>query len=306
MPRLKGLARRTWFVNQTAMQSLEDAVGALAEAGLDTTVLGGAATALAPWGWAGDLKHRTLDDTAVMVLPADSSQAADVLRDHGWITPAHRVQERHRRLWQEIALVSPDDRPLRVVWNPSPWIALGSTPLPRHSVGSGPIHILSASDALLATSVDGMLSPHGLIWVADAHRIIATSGHDLDLDRVLGTAAEHGVSGVVVDAMELLRDVFASPLPSDLPATATGRPRLESATRRIGRLRSRPGGPARLQADWATVRGVGNGVDGLRGFVEFLTDRWVLESPRRVPMAAFHRLAGRLRRRGPRGQSADR
>jgi hypothetical protein len=290
MPRLKGLARRTWLLNRSALPEVESAIAALGAASVETTLLGGAAAALAPWGWSGDLKLRSLTDAAVMVPPADRDRAVETLRGAGW--QAGGRMERHARLWQEYLLTSPGGRAIRLAWSPASWssgIRWWQEGVPV-AAGSAASRVLDATDAFLVTCVDGMLSPHRHpLWVADAHRIVA--GAAVDPDRCATAAAGDGVEDAFAGALGVLGAEFGLALPFPVPSAAT-RARSSDRSRRIP--------PTPLRADWAAVRRNRPAGRLLGDAADFLADRWDLESAAGIPAEAGRRAVRRLRRRSGR------
>lgn len=281
MARLKGLARRTWLLNRTALTDLEAALTDLAAASIAPIMLGGPAMALADWGWSGDVKFRSLADAALLVSPADRERATAVLGRGGWSTGSPRQTARHTRLWHETEATSRDGFALRVVSVPSPWLEReawwqsGSAV----TVGSATAATLSATDAFLVTCIDGAFRPHRHpIWVADAHRILATG--TVDPERCERIATEHRVADALTAAWRLLGDEFGESLPPGPEIASDHRHRP-------------PDSP--LQSDWAALRRVRAGRPAIHLAPAFLADRWGLEHARQVPAEAVRRLSRRFR-----------
>jgi hypothetical protein len=223
MPLLKGLYRRVWYQNQVQLPRYGAAIRVLGEAGVEAGLIGGAALACVPWGYAGDLGIRTLDDTSILVLPDRWEAALEVLVAAGWRSPPQSRMRRRMAARRRVMLSSPDGEILRLTWSPSSRLEAASQPMAPwwqadHRLDLGPVEArtLSPTDTLLITCVDGPLARHGLQWIVDAHKILTTSATELDFDRCLAIADRSGVSEVLMAALEYLSTEFSLPLPASV------------------------------------------------------------------------------------------
>jgi hypothetical protein len=121
---------------------------------------------------------------------------------------------------------------------------------------------------------------------------------DIDLERCLTIAADHGLADLVRGALGLLQREFGAQVPIELVRETPAAPRSRAERRRarsaatVVEQISRPGGTSAFRADWAAAR-TSLHPASVDGFATFLADRWELETLAQVPLAAGRRLMRR-------------
>ncbi len=293
LPLLKGVYRKAWYSNVTAIQLAVGALDDLAAAGISTLILGGAALAELHYR---ELAVRPFGQVDVLVAPGTADRAREVLFAAGWHCAsgdaesnlAHRGErfEHPGRgavglRWR--ALADPiDERPL---WE----AAVGFELLERSTLALAP------TDQLLDTCVEGLRwGPEPATqWAADAATLVLGGG--IDWHRLMALGAG-GVSMPLFDALAYLDGALALPVPAETLAALRAAP-----SRRRRRLAYRAGlkppRPLRtLAVHWdrhRSLREPGGGGRGFPSFAHYLAGLWRLPSPWQVPVEAFRQLIGR-------------
>jgi hypothetical protein len=250
--RLSGIYRHAWVMNHRLLQRAGRAVAALEDEGVETLLLKGGAIVAALGRGVGT---RPMSDLDVLVRPRDAERALDVLSRLGYhrrstVPIATLMRSRHSVAlhrddadqidlhWS--ALVVPGDDEL--VWRAATPTTLATArtraPAPAHQ--------------LLIVCAHGLSwAPSPVRWVADA-ALILRSGAPIDWDLLVETAADRDVTLETRDALRLLRDELALPVPQDVLARLAAAP-VSRATRAARTLRRiRPLRP-RLVLGWLDV-----------------------------------------------------
>jgi Uncharacterised nucleotidyltransferase len=293
LPRLRGIYRRTWYVNQLLLDRLAPAVRAIEDAGADPLVV---SSWELPLRWYGDLGLRAVPVLHLLVRPERLAAAEGAL--DGWTaldstrsstrfaSPAGDECILHRRLFHEFSGEPAD------LWAASVELDLGSVPA----------RALGPADELLGVCVAGARTnvPPGILWVADAAAVVASAGPELDWERLVDQARRLRATLRVRDALAYLRDEMDVPVPDtaleELEAAPASRRELLAhrvAGGRIGRLGAPPPSLIRflhLTADRPLPR-------ALSALPSFLRDEWGLERRSQIPLRAARKGAARLGRR---------
>ncbi len=225
IPRLKGVYRHAWVMNQRLARRLELAIGALEREGIPTMALGGPAVSLVHYRDAG---ARRLDDVGVLVPPVDAERALTVLRAGGWsplgpVNPGCILRGGHAMPLQEPggahmdlqwrafpASVSDED-----FWSGAVTATLGSAA----TLAPGP------TEQLLHTCAYGVRAgPEALMWIADGAVILRTAEKEIDWSRLVDGAAQRELAFTAGAALAILRELMDAPVPDRVLAELGTRP----------------------------------------------------------------------------------
>jgi hypothetical protein len=279
LPRLGGVYRRTWYVNQLRLDRVRGALGVLHEAGLDPLVVSGWEL---PVRYYGDLGLRPAAELHVLVPPEDAARADEA-------SGGRCVVE--TRLFHEFQGEEAED-----LWDASVEMALGDVAT----------RMLGPADELLDVCVRGAktIAPPSILWIADAVTVLAAAPAELDWDRLVRQARRIRAILRLRDALLFLRDELEAVVPvgvvAALEATPTTR-RERIAHRVAGAAHGRLGGPPELLPRFLHVTADQPVTRAIAGAPRFLRDEWGLERSAQVPLTALRKAGGRLVRaaRGP-------
>ena len=304
-PRLRGIYRRTWYVNQLNLDRHASALRAVQEAGVEPLVVSSWELPLLYYG--GDLGVRTVPSLQLLLRPEDVAAAEGALAAGDWSrVEATRHSSRftragdecilHERLFPEFAGEPAD------LLEPSVELELGG--LAARALGP--------ADELLAVCVGGARTnvPQGILWVTDAAAVVASAGPEVDWERLVRQARKLRATLRVRDALAYLRDEIGVAVPArvveELGATPTNRRELlahRAAGTRAGAFGAPPQAFIRFlhtTADRPLARALGS-------LPSFLRDEWGLERRSQVPLRAARKGAARLTRaRRPTASSGTR
>lgn len=320
--RLRGVQRRTWYVNQLRFRSLASALEVLGDAGVDALLLKGSAWALTVYP---DIGLRPMHDCDVLVRPALVERAVAALVDGGW-RAAGRLPTNFARRHQEIDLLDGQDRVVDLHWHLSTWlVAPGqemtadepfwdrSVPLEVFGV---PTAALDPTDALLHAVLHGAWAGWRFApqWVADAVYIVG-DGTAIEWDRIPEVAARHHLALPVRRALDYLRGRFSVAVPADClrALDVPGSARAARCFARVG-LGAEPtageqrwlGPLAQTYRFWTTQTAPLDRWTAMTTFPGWLADHWGVDSPWRLPDATLRRVGRRLRGGGPVGAVSTR
>ena len=303
LPRMRGLARRTWYENQVRLQQIRRALERLRSAGIDLMVLKGVPLAIQYYR---DLALRPMADVDVLVPTGAVEDALAVLEADGW-----PVSRRELRNWHGTGLVHPDGRTLDLHWHVGIPLLLADEARSNDDFWSASVPIevdglelraLCPADQLMHVLVHGSWAVSGaqVRWIADAAVVVRQAGDDLDWDRFVYQVARRRVMLPVRTALRYLAWEFE--VPRALPGAGGDRSHRAHAPRAASLPRDLA--PDRRPAD----RGRASGHVGVLEPAQ----RKVAAPPRPrgVPalreghLGARPRLAGAARRRGQGGQQA--
>jgi hypothetical protein len=223
MPRLKGVYRHAWVMNQRLARRLEPAIEALDREGIPTMTLGGSAMSVVHYRDAG---ARRMDDVGVLVPPFEAERAVAVLRASGW-SPLGRVHPgRILRSGHTMPLVEPGGAQMDLQWRAFPesvsdedfWSgAVAATLGAAGTLAPGP------TEQLLHACVCGVRAgPDALMWIADAAVILHTA--EIDWVRLVDGAAQRELALTISAALAILRELVDEPIPDQVVAELGARP----------------------------------------------------------------------------------
>jgi putative nucleotidyltransferase-like protein len=242
MPRLAGIRRRTWYLNQLQLDALAPALRVLVDAGAEPVVVGG-------WQYPahyydGDFGLRPVEGLEVLVRQGRTDVCAHTLEAHGFVSspgaaggaaclvgPNGHTCTLQDRVAREFSV------PERGIDFEDPWdetieISLGETRT----------RVLAPSDELVRLCLAGARAtvPPNVLWLADALAVLQASGDALDWERVARHALRLRAMLRLRDALVYLRRELDAAVPeavvSELEATPP-RPRELLAHKKAGRSR---------------------------------------------------------------------
>ena len=199
LPMLKGVKRHTWYRNQLLFRCASEAIGTLAERGIESMVIKGAAIATTYYH---DASLRPMEDADLLVRYEDAPAAVALLRKKGWAPldqraciPAffHKIYKYEHAMH----LRHPSGQDLDLHWNLLP-LCFGSEENEDFWAASRPalfntrtVRTLDPADQLLHICVHGAawdpLSP--IRWIADAVVVIRATPN-LNWERLLRQAKQ--------------------------------------------------------------------------------------------------------------------
>ena len=297
LPKLKGLYRYIWYGNQIGLRALEDALGTLRHAGVQTIAFGDAALVVAHYRRHG---VRPLNQPAVLVPLRWRPEALTALQRNGWAVaggPSGRSARVVRR--------GGDRRGVVVHWQLSMELEpLGGPTAERFWWAAQPaqVHgaetsVLAPTDELLRVCVDGARSSSTsrVQWLADALTILGGPRREVDWDRLAEDAIARRCSLRVRDALAYLAGALEAPVPEGTlrelrNAPTTGRERL--AHRISGRGGPLLGNvPSTTAAHLVATRDA-RLVTSLATLPRFVRAEWGVRRRLQLPAAVVRKIAG--------------
>jgi hypothetical protein len=258
IPRLKGVYRHAWVMNQRLARRLERAIEALEREGIPTMTLGGPAVSAVHYRDAG---ARRIDDVGVLVPLVQAQRAVTVLRADGW-SPLRRVDPgRILRSGHAMPLVEPGGAQMDLQWRAFPesnsdedfWSgAVAATLGAAGTLAPGPTEQL-----LHACAYGVRAGPDALMWIADAAVILHTAEKEIDWARLVDGAARRELARTTGAALAILRELVDEPIPDQVLAELGARPS-RVRERLLLRLSRRPGPILRYVRLWDVYRRPGN------------------------------------------------
>lgn len=302
LPRLRGVRQYTWYRNQRLFADAAAVVEALHRAGIDVTLLRGAATVLRARG---DVGLRPMNDLDLLVRESDREAAGRNLRADGW--RAEAAPGPRRALDAAEAYTNGEGRRLVVHWRPTRnlpgdpvwWSSSG----PEVQLASTPVATLDGTAHLVQVIVDGAraLSGSTLRWIVDATALLRAE--PVDGPHLVDVTDRLGIGPHLADALDYVGNTFAAPVPNGLVERLRGGRRPTRRERwahhlsgtevpRLGRLPELAGRQLRLTAHdppAAVLASLPSFVQGVLG----------VDRPAAVPAVLARKAAVTLSGRGP-------
>jgi putative nucleotidyltransferase-like protein len=276
-PRLRGVYRRTWYVNQLRLDRLRGALNALREAEADPLVF---SSWELPVRYYDDLGLRPAAALHVLVRPDRVGRAKDALDDD----QCHV----HSRLFPEFedaaSGLEPED----------PWEAATELEL-----GGVAMRTLGPADELLGVCLSGARAKAwpSILWIADAVTVLAAAPSELDWDRLVRQARRIRATLRLRDALVFLRDELGAAVPTAAVAAleATPTTRRERVAHRVtGARHGRLGGPPGVLSRFLRVTADRSAAHAMRDVPRFLRDEWGLDRGTEVSVTALRKAGRRL------------
>jgi len=263
--KVKRIARFTWLRSQVLLERTAPAVRGLTESGVPVMLIKGAAV-LAHTDWR--VARRPMDDLDVAIPRALAREATEALMGCGfqpWFVPTRaHLDETHAMTFRDAAGEEIDlhwhvlHGSLHASSDDDFWAA--AQPAALRDV---PCSVLCREDALFQAVTQGreFSETHPLRWAADAAELLR-GAPAFDWERVIEQARRHRLTRELRDALDVLADVTAEPLPR---ARAVAADRARARQRRALELGAARG-PSRRAAAAAARRAVAEGdVGGTHG-----------------------------------------
>jgi hypothetical protein len=242
--RLRGVYLLSWSNNHLLVQTGAVGLRALADAGIDTIVLKGAALANDHYR---DLGVRSMFDFDILVPHDRAAEAMDVLGEAFTADPADTPPREWIPVRHSLGFNGPEGRDIDLhwysLWQSFPEEDLWSSSRPTE-IGGVATRILSPTDQLLHVLAHGAwwMDPGRLRWVADAVTVIRSGGDQIDWARLAERARERRLGSILVAPLAYLRERFGIEIPAEtLRELQRERPTLlERGARRAGRAPRTP------------------------------------------------------------------
>jgi hypothetical protein len=238
VPRLAGIRRRTWAMNQLELDALTPALRALEEAGAEPVVAGG--WELPAHYYGRDFGLRPVDGLEVLVRPGLAAAGAGALAELGFarargavarfVAADGRTCTLHERLAREFS-VPERGLELEDLWDEMIEISLGETRA----------RALAPSDELVRLCLTGARASvlPNVLWLADALAVLASRAA-IDWERLVRHALRLRAMLRLRDALVYLRRELEASIPDEAIRELEAippRPRERLAHKKAGRSR---------------------------------------------------------------------
>ena len=306
--RLKEAFARTFFENQLLFESGTEVLRSLADAGIPTMVLKGAALVESYYG---DSGLRPMQDFDVMVPRARVFEAMRHLGERGWRGTYHAAPEQRVAVTRSVPYANLRRHQLDLHWHllSNCWNAdrdegFWARAIP-FTFGGVRTSRLCPTDQLLHVCAHGILwdDPPPIRWIADAYTILRSSGHAIDWDALVGQVEYHHLALPLTEGFTYLRDRFDATIP-DSVMTRLSDLRVAPLERFVYAIET---GPNRrlsisefarvLYLDYLRVGSSERGIRHLTTFARRTADRWPDVPAWQLPVQLPFRLLRRVVRR---------
>jgi hypothetical protein len=304
LPRLTGMRRRTWYVNQLRLDGLAPALLAVQESGADALVVSGWEL---PGYYYGDFGLRAVTGLDLLVRPQDVCRVARALVVAGWT--GDLLQGRcparfsgpggecvvHPRLLHEFSGDEKDGSQPAELWE-------SAVEFDLRGIAA---RTLGPTDELLSVCLRGarMGAWVDLMWLADASTVLGAAGSGLDWTGLVRRATRLRATLQLRDALLFLRSELDAPVPGgvveELEQVLVSRREL-LAHRAAGARWPLLGAPPRSLTRFLRLTANRNPVAALTRLPSFLRDEWSLERRSQVPLAAARKGLARIGAGAPR------
>ena len=201
VPRLAGIRRRTWAMNQLGLDALAPALRALEDAGAEPVVVGGWQFPAHYYG--GDFGLRPVQGLEVLVRPAFAApRGAAGGVTHGGANGITCVL--HQRFARDF---SGPEREVEDLWERTAELTLGEMRA----------RMLAPTDELVRVCLAGARAsePPNVLWVADAIAVLQASATSIDWERVVRHALRLRAMLRLRDALVYLRRELDAAVPDE-------------------------------------------------------------------------------------------
>lgn len=293
--RLKGVARRVWYDNNTMLGAAAGGLRVLGDGGISTLAIGAAAIALTAYRNAATRPVRKLD---VVVHPTDRDAAVAILTRAGWrpTQPLETLypEETHLLLarapiaeidlhWRVLS-EAPSDSVDAFFWDDAkPFDLLGAASF-------APSATALLAHALLAGARCASLEPPG-VALADCAQLIAAG--ELDWAALARFARAHRLTYRMHLTLAHLRDVYGVEIPVDVLASLKAPKSLAEIVENRAYLGDSDPGP-RAVLEYAGHLREADALSFVAGYARFLQKRWSLPHPALTLFVAAARATRRL------------
>jgi hypothetical protein len=304
LPRLRGIYRRTWYMNQLLLDRLTDALKAVQAFDGDPLVV---SSWELPAYYYGDLGLRAVAGLHLLVRPERVECAARALIEAGWAGPPAQsksfLRSRHYALFNKPngdvcvlywRLFHEFSDPERGLEPEDLWEAAIDFPL-----GGVAARALNPADELLDLCISGARKSNwaNLRWVADAIAVLGARDPEVDWERFVLQARRLRATLRIRDATSFLRQELDAPVPTavleelrDMPIHRRELLAHRAAGARWGVL----GAPPEILTRFLRVTANESVPRALADFPTFLRDEWGLDRRSQVPLMAARKVTARL------------
>jgi len=218
VPRLAGISRRTWYVNQLRLDALAPALGVLEEAEAEPIVVGG--WELPAHYYGGDFSLRPVDELNVLLRSDRSEAGVRALVEAGW-SAGRRAAGGQRRLVDPAGRICVvDARFAREFSVPERGLEVADVRVETIDISLGNVraHALGPSDELLRICLHGARAGalSTILWLADAVAVLRADESAVDWDRILRHALRLRAMLRLRDALVYLRRELNAAAPDSL------------------------------------------------------------------------------------------
>lgn len=228
IPHLRGIYRYTWMNNQRFMVKVQQVVGALQSAGIDTMVLKGIPLSLRYYG---DMGVRLMSDLDVLVPTDCAADAIRVLSQKPLNLRWSEYEYKYRHLLHAMHLFDANKVDVDLHWNLMSQHAYAGADKPFWAAGE-PLtltpalttHTLSPTHQLFHNLIHGFawgMTP-AIRWVADSYVLYQQPGVAIDWHELLDLAQAFRLGFPVRQSLRLLQADFRLELPIDVVSRLNG------------------------------------------------------------------------------------
>lgn len=221
LPRMRGIHRRTWYLNQQRLAEVARLAATFDAEGIPMLVLKGAALAALYYD---DVGLRPMGDIDVMVPDARREQALSLLIERGWQRrdtladslhlghgyalehPSRPLVDLHWRVGWEFCLRDDPDRSAEPFW-------AAAVPLPLGAGAPVPARTLCAADHVLHLCAHGTRTSGAAILRSLADAATVVSAGALDWDRLVVQARRYHVSQIAYEVLTYLEQTTTVGVP---------------------------------------------------------------------------------------------
>jgi Uncharacterised nucleotidyltransferase len=218
IPRLAGISRRTWYLNQLRLNALARALGVLEEVAAEPIVVCGWEIPAHYYG--GDFSLRPVDALNVLVRSDRIDASVRVLAEAGWIAGRRAPGGQMRLVNTAGCICIVDTRVAREFSVPERGIEVADVWAETIDISLGNIRAraLSPSDELLRVCVHGARASAfpNVVWLADALAVLRADETAVDWQRILRQTLRLRAMLRLRDALVYLRRELNTAVPDSL------------------------------------------------------------------------------------------
>jgi hypothetical protein len=218
VPRLAGISRRTWYLNQLRLDAIPPALGVLEEVAAEPIVVCG--WELPAHYYGGDFSLRPVDALNVLVRSDRVDASLRALAEAGWIAGRRAVGGQIRLVDAAGRICIVDTRVAREFSVPERGIEAANVWAETIDISLGGIRAraLSPSDELLRVCLHGARASAfpNLVWLADAVAVLRADETAVDWQRILRQTLRLRAMLRLRDALVYLRRELNTAVPDSL------------------------------------------------------------------------------------------
>ena len=222
IPSLRGIYRHTWLKNQRFLQKVQQIVGALQAAGVDTIALKGIPLSLLYYG---DMGVRLMSDLDVLVPTSQADAAIQVLQQKPLQFKRSDFDYRYRRIIHAMHMQDSNNIDMDLHWNlivqhvyadaDKPFWAARQ---PLTLANGLQTHVLSPTHQVFHNLVHGFgwAGKPAIRWLADSYVIYTKPDITIDWHGLLDLAEHYQLVVPIQQGLRVLQSDFRLELPADV------------------------------------------------------------------------------------------